>query len=170
MKKIISLICLILLFGINVYGQNDSILNNCTFNMDNGRMTLTGVESINGVNASQLYARALNWIAEKYKNPDYVVKSKDKDAGFIILEGYSIDTDITSRLDLRFKDNKYKWTITDFDFKAGAYAQFGLKDKPLEAVPRYNKKTDDVILQLKKDCKVYIESLRKSMLENKDNW
>lgn len=161
---------LMLLVSIGCYAQQDSILSNCSFNMDNGRMTLTNVEIVNNTSANVLYNRALNWISSTYKNPEYVIKSKDKDAGYIIFEGYSIDGTITSKMDLRFKDNKFKWIITDFTFKAGKLAEYGIKDAPLEAVPRYDLKVDQVIIQLKKDCKDYIDSFRKYMFKDTDNW
>lgn len=156
------------LFSVFIYAQDAPILSNCKLDFEGNKLTLIGVDTIPGVSSDILYERALIWISETYKNPGAVIRSKDKDAGIIILNGYSFDSITKSRLELRFKDNRYRWILTDI-----IYDGIGTRIPPrrAEIVPRYSKlNNEQKELQLKKDAYLYITSLREAMLKQEEDW
>lgn len=165
MKKVLFLFVL-LLCTMSCVAQNDGILQNCQMDSIGGKFTLSAVDTVPNTTAAELYLRAITWISETYKNPNAVIKSRDKEAGVIILNGYTISNSIKSRLELRFKDSKYRWTLSDF---VCILSDIGLQDRPMEVIPRYTNSPNKEI-QLKKDCNNYITSLREAMNKKGDEW
>jgi|GEM_PF-2133674 lipoprotein len=165
MKKVLFLFVL-LLATMSCAAQNEGILQNCQMDSTGERFTLSAVDTVPNTTAAELYLRAITWISETYKNPDAVIKSRDKEAGVIILNGYTISNSIKSRLELRFKDGKYRWIISDF---MCILSDIGLRNRPMEFSPRYTESPNKEI-QLKKDCYKYITSLREAMNKKGDEW
>ena len=93
MKKVLFLFVL-LLATMSCAAQNEGILQNCQMDSIGGRFTLSAVDTVPNTTAAELYLRAITWISETYKNPDAVIKSRDKEAGVIILNGYTISNSI----------------------------------------------------------------------------
>lgn len=165
MKKILF-IMMLLVNTFTCFAQETKILENCKMDSTSEKLTLVGVDTIPNTSASELYLRAITWISETYKNPDAVIKSRDKEAGIIILNGFSISEDTKSRLELKFKDGKYRWLITDFII---TLSYMRPRERPMEVIPRYTESTNKE-LQLKKDCYNYITSLREAMKKKGDDW
>lgn len=164
MKKVLFTLML-LVSTMTCFAQEGRILENCKMDSTSEKLTLIGIDSVPNVSATDLYLRALTWISKTYKYPNSIIKSKDKDAGIIILNGYTISDNTKSHLELRFKDGKYRWVLTDFII---VLEYVRPRERPMEIVPRYTDSPDKE-LQLKKDCYEYITSLRKAMLQ-KDDW
>jgi hypothetical protein len=85
-----------------------------------------------GIKASELYMRSLNWIQETYKNPDFVLKAKienekirfeglAKDAWWYKLMGMKMIYDMKYVVEISFKDGKYKidYYVGDFYLSSG---------------------------------------------------
>ena len=102
------------------------------------KLTPTGVAPIivqaDSLKANQLYAKALNWVQDTYKNPDKVLKSKIENES-IRIDGYAQDAwfyktfvgtmfyNIDYTIEISFKDGKYK-----FEYRIGQfYANGGQK-------------------------------------------
>lgn len=164
MKRI--LLSLILIIStLTCIGQTLKPLTNCKFDDSTGKYTLTGIDTVKNVKSLMLFNRALVWISKTYKNPDAVMKSKDRDAGIIVLYGYTLDNMTKSRLELDFKDNKYKWCITDVVTVHDP--RLNMPDEPAETDPLYLMNKE---LVMKMKCYDFITSLRNSMLVSNDNW
>ncbi|QUB67668.1 DUF4468 domain-containing protein [Prevotella melaninogenica] len=166
MKKVLFTFVFLL---STVSGFAQEVLQNCKMDTTTDKLTLIGVDSVVNVSAADLYLRAITWISKTYKNPDAVIKSRDKEAGIIVLSGFTINDDTKSRLELQFKDGRYRWTLTDFIISFASLRISRLSDKPMERIPRYTESPDKE-LQLKKDCYKYITSLREAMLQKGEDW
>ncbi len=96
------------------------------------KITPQGIEPIiielEGLSASDIYEKSLNWIQETYKNPDKVLKAKIENKK-IRLEGYSsnalnftkvvaLNWGIEYTLEIAFKDGKYQYDCEVNNFVA----------------------------------------------------
>ncbi|MCB0754448.1 MAG: DUF4468 domain-containing protein [Flavobacteriales bacterium] len=102
-------------------------------------ITYTEVPEVPGTK-DELYDRAMKWGGEYFKNFAEKIRKQDKDSGemeiFNRVQIYAYDkkgVKTTSRqglaqytLTIQFKDGRYKYTVTDLNFKATSY-------QPLEA-------------------------------------
>lgn len=103
-------------------------------------ITYSEVPEVASVSAGDLYDRAMKWGNDHYKNFAEKLRKQDKEAGemeiFARFPFYAYDkkgVKTTSRqglaqytLTILFKDGRYKYTVTDLNFKASSY-------QPLEA-------------------------------------
>lgn len=121
MKKLI--LGLFLFFNLFSYSQE----------LPNLKLTPNGVEAIvvitDGLNASDLYKKALNWVQETYKNPDKVLKAKIENEK-IRIDGFANNAwwykslgirnsyDMEYSLEISFKDGKYRFEYTIGQFFA----------------------------------------------------
>jgi hypothetical protein len=82
----------------------------------------------------ELFQRAVHWINAFYKNPGDVVREKNQDAGKILCKarfkifnppdkkGFVSDAGVVQyTLTLLFKDGKYKYQLTEFNWKQLSY-------------------------------------------------
>lgn len=98
-------------------------------------ITYSGVPEVAGVNAADLYDRAFKWGQDYYKNFGEKIRKQDKEGGeleiFARFPIYAYDkkgVKTTSRqglvqytLTIRFRDGRYKYTLTDLNLKAQSY-------------------------------------------------
>ena len=98
-------------------------------------ITYSDVPEVAGVSASDLYDRAFKWGGEYYKNFGEKLRKQDKEGGEIEIFArfpiYAYDKKgniTTSRqglaqytLTLRFRDGRYKYTVTDLNMKDKSY-------------------------------------------------
>jgi len=87
--------------------------------------SFTQVMSEEGKTKDQLFNSSKEWIALTYKSANNVIQSADKENGTIIVKGsirivsgLLVDGNIMHTLILNFKDNKIKFTVTDFVYIA----------------------------------------------------
>lgn len=162
MKKVLLTILMAFIgLGVNAQTQNapKKELENCKFDATGSTYSLTGVDVVPNTNAGELYNRAFKWVSTTYKNPNYVIKSKDKDAGVLVIYG-AFDNIYKGRLELNFKDNKYKWVISEMVQTIGS-------DEPVEKNPMFKLMEGSV---MKMACYNYITALRTAMLQKGDEW
>lgn len=147
--------------GVSAQAQNapKKELENCKFDATGSTYSLTGVDVVPNTNAGELYNRAFKWVSTTYKNPNYVIKSKDKDAGVLVIYG-AFDNIYKGRLELNFKDNKYKWVVSEMVQTIGG-------DEPVEKNPMFKLMEGSV---MKMACYNYITALRTAMLQKGDEW
>ena len=103
-------------------------------------ITYTGVPEVSSVSATDMYDRAMAWTASYYKNHTEKLRKTDRQAGEMEIFGrfaiFAYDkkgVKTTSRqgliqytLTIRFRDGRFKYTITKVNYKASSY-------QPLEA-------------------------------------
>jgi hypothetical protein len=87
--------------------------------------SFTQVMSEEGKTKDQLFDSSKEWIALTYKSANDVIQSADKENGTIIVKGsirivsgLLVDGNIMHTLVLNFKDNKIKFTVTNFVYIA----------------------------------------------------
>ena len=99
------------------------LTTNCLFSQE--PISYSGVVETDSVSKEILYKRGLLWIANAFKDSKEVIQLKDENSGQIISKGtfkYNGKDDfyrgfIEFKLELYFKDGRYKYVITDFYHK-----------------------------------------------------
>jgi len=100
----------------------------------------SGVPEVAGATAADLYDRAFKWGQDYYKNFGEKLRKQDKEAGEMeifarfpvyVYDKKGVKTTSTQglaqyTLTIRFRDGRYKYTLTDLNLKATSY-------QPLEA-------------------------------------
>lgn len=90
------------------------------------RITYEGVVQVPGASKADLYSRAHDWVAKTYRSANDVLQLQDKDAGHLIVKGF---TPVSSRgsnfglvrhtLTIYVKDGRYKYVVTDLIHEDG---------------------------------------------------
>lgn len=130
MKKITLLAIFIGLYGTSGQAQNSDFPLD-----DTGKITFQGVAEIPGLSREALYRNALDFLSEvkvanQKKKENYLVEEEGKLStlgGFLVYNYKSPDGEIRYDLSIEVKDNKYRYTITDFVFypySRNRYGQF----------------------------------------------
>jgi hypothetical protein len=163
MKKV--LFCLMLLCSLTLSAQEAK--SPIYAKVVDGMLQLSNVENVPNTNAPELYKRALKWVSVTYKNPKSVIQTQDESAGILVIKGIAnIDkSQYEHKLTFEFKDNKYRWTISDCYIIYPSF--FNLPNKKIEEIPRYSK--EDCLEILNNDFADYIKSFQKGLSES-DNW
>lgn len=148
-------------------------------------ITYEKVQEISGVDKDSLYDKALNWCLTYFVNPNDVIREKDKEKGNIICKarfrimnpadkkGFATDGgSVQYTLKLFFKDGKYKYEITEFNWKQTSYYPC---EKWMDTSNQYYKPEFDYYLtQIDDKVKEISSSLAKAMMlkapVKKDDW
>ena len=185
MKKIALLLLIALPFISKAQDEKekeDSLIAMFLPKDSNGTIKLFKVITVNNANANAIYSKAKLFIAETFVSTKDVMQLND-DASFTIVAKPAITTKtrwlveyngfVDYTLKIECKDNKYRYTITDFTFSY--IDRFGKKiTSPLEA----NRPTiytkgmwRDVMLQTASGIQLLTSSLQKKLVANTtDNW
>lgn len=99
-----------------------------------GKITYAKVTEVTGEKSGTLFQRALSWANTFYKNPGDVIREKDSVAGKIVCKarfkisnpadkkGFATDAgNVMYTLTLQFKDGRYRYELTDFNWKQQSY-------------------------------------------------
>jgi hypothetical protein len=130
-----------------------------------------------------LYDRGASWFSAYYKSPASVLKIQDKVNGklegmgrffitYVDDQGTTRDAGIinyTVRLEL--KDNKYRYTVTDFNLKANS--RFPLEKWMNKNDPAYNPQWESYLYQVDTTMQSLVKNLREGMkpkVIKKDEW
>ncbi|MDX1278381.1 DUF4468 domain-containing protein [Oceanihabitans sediminis] len=158
MKKII-LLALSVVFTTITFGQEIPQL----------KLTPDGVEPIvvevEGMSASEIYQKALDWVKESYKNPEEVLKAKFKgqkirlngyksSAWWHKSVGYTHYMNMDYTLEISFKDGRYR-----FDYIIGQFYLDG-GQKTLYSYDAFYRKKDGSVKRSYTDA---VPSLEKTM-------
>ncbi len=144
------------------------------------------VSGVTGVSKDELYNRALTWANTYYKNPNDVIREKDMNEGKIVCKarfkimnppdkkGFSAEGGVVQyTLNMQFKDGRYKYELTEFNWKLPSYYPI---EKWLDTKSAYYQPEFDFYLQqVETTAKEIASNLDKSMranpvTDNKDNW
>ncbi|HAE14449.1 MAG TPA: hypothetical protein DCG24_09455 [Bacteroidetes bacterium] len=135
-----SILCL---FTLSVMAQDKQIdlsawgLPSFPLDEETQLISFSDVVDVEGVSAADLYQLGLNWIGDYYKNSSSVMQVKDADNG--ILEGkhsFYVMRDVNGQMvkgdlikyqfNIRFRDGRYKYTITRINVQKSAY--YGIEE------------------------------------------
>ena len=115
MKKLFLVLCL--------FVSNFLIAQELPKDSVTGKYTFQGIVKVDSVSKNELYSRAREWISKSFVSANNVIQMDDKELGKIIGKGktqnyyFGIGSDMGSILftiSIQVKDNKFKYTITDF--------------------------------------------------------
>ena len=130
-----------------------------------------------------LYDRGASWFSSFYKSPTSVFKIQDKVNGKIEGSGrfliYFTDDQQTVRqagtivyeIKLELKDNKYRYTLTDFNLKSAS--RFPLEKWLNKNDPAYNPQWDSYLYQVDTTMQSLVKNLKQGMkpkVIKKDEW
>jgi len=184
MKKAFFLFLLCNLFLLSLTAQKDKGLEIPNLPIDEDTKLVTYKEVIPEKGSpDELFDRGLAWVQSYYKNTNEVIKLRDKLDGVIKARSsvkiYSILKDgsklqknvVYYNLKLEFRQDRYRYTITDFNEKATAAA-------PIEAWfntknVRWEPSWYEWLNQIDEQIQELIKSLQEGMepkVEKKDEW
>jgi len=136
-----------------------------------GKYSKQATVEIDSMAKGQIFKKAVEWIALNYKSANDAIQLKDEETGRVILKGnfstglFMKQGWIRHTLVLDFKDNKFRYTYTDFSyFSPGSGEMFFEK-----SIMSKNK----VIAETEANIDKSILSLKNYILkrkESKDNW
>lgn len=172
--------------GIISKAQNTSVAPKMPLDEKTKLITYTKVKEITGVSKEDLYKRALSWANTYFKNPADVIREQDIEQGKIVCKarfkvmnlpdkkGFSTEGGVVQyTLNLQFKDGRYKYDFTEFNWKQPSYYP---AEKWLDTTNAYYKPEFDFYLkQVDDTAKEIIKDLDKGMRANpvtdkKDDW
>jgi len=118
MRKIFQL--LIFLLSIQLFAESE--INKPPIENSTGKYTYQEVITVPNTNSQELYSRAKLWLAMTYRSAQDVIQLDDPDNGKIVAKGtfsivyYMNSAFIRHTLIIEIKDNRYRYTVTDFIF------------------------------------------------------
>lgn len=177
---LISIASAFLMGAISVKAQEN--VTKMPVDPDTKKITYQEVVTVPGTPA-ELFNRAIEWINKQYKNPVDATKVRDQASGVIeILHRFELSrteqgakliagiVDYTMKLEM--KDGRYRYTITNFNYKDKSRQPFEryLNKKDPAYVPMW----DDYVKQSDDFTRKLIESLKQGMqpppAKKNDQW
>lgn len=90
-----------------------------------GRYEVVGVVQAPGISKADLYTRAKLWFVNNYKDAKEVLEMDDKESGLLQGTGFTqmntINAQMWHTVQVEIKDNKFRYTIRNFDIKTPSY-------------------------------------------------
>ncbi len=184
MKRFLINSCILAVLGIalnNIICAQDST-SVVPIDKETNKITYQEVVPAKGT-ADDLYIRGIAWINAFYPNPTDVTKTRNREDG--VIEGiarfkiFYVDEEERTRdaglisytIKLEFKNERYRYTITDFNFKQTS--RFPVENWLDKNDPSYNPQWDDYISQVDTYIRSLITDLKKGMVEivkKEDEW
>ncbi len=167
------------IFGFFLYSQKAKV----PINDDTGLITWQAVVEQKGDPLS-LYNRCIEWINSQYKNSQEATKVRKPEEGLIVInhgirlydtldDGAIVlsNTVVNYVLRLEFKENRYRYTFTDFTMKA--MSRYPLERWLDENDPTWSPKWNGYLIQVNAEVSRLIKSLKEGMKEKAvkpDEW
>lgn len=144
------------------------------------------VKEVANVSKDELYKRALNWANTYYKNPTDVIRENNREEGKIVCKarykimnpadkkGFATEAGVVMyTLNLQFKDGRYKYELTEINWKQQSYYPIEKWIDTKSAA--YKPEFDFYLKQVDDSTKEIISSLDKALRTNtvsdkKDDW
>jgi hypothetical protein len=145
------------------------------------KVTYENVKEVDNTSKAELYYRAISWVNKTYKSSKDVIQYSDKDVGKIILKptyfsyvkslfGSVLIGQWNYVLTIQVKDNKYKYTFTDFyeeatnkNCKSLGAIEFAYKNTSLLGCP-IESQLDEMIEDLNSNMILLKMSIEKGMM------
>jgi len=184
MKIYLNRIVILFTLGIIINNQlnaQDST-NPVPINSETNKITYQEVVKAKGT-ADDLYIRGIAWINSFYPNPTGVTNVRNREDA--VVEGvarfkinYTDEEErerdaglISYTIKLEFKEGRYRYTFTDFNYKQTS--RFPVERWLDKNAPAYNPQWDEYIRQVDEYTKSLIADLKNGMLfkeQKEDNW
>jgi hypothetical protein len=173
-KKIIVSLFLLSFLSINSFSQTTSTAPKFVFDAESKLISYNKVVELGTGTKDELFNKAIGWCNMFYKNPADVIREKKQEDGLIVCKarfkisnppdkkGVVTDAGIVQyTLRLFFKDGRYKYDLTEFNWKQTSYfaAEKWLDKKSSSYVPEY----DFYLQQLNENANQIIQDLEKGM-------
>lgn len=176
MKKILIL-TMLLMSGV-CFGQKEEII--LPMDSARGSVAYTQVIKIDSVNAAQLYAKAKIWIADEFRSAKDVIQFDDKELHTVIVKGVDqfyikglVGNNepagwINFSMKIECKDEKYKYTISDFVIES-TWGTKRIEDYKGTKGQKQNayKQVNDIAVSLAAGLE---KAMNKTVLSNASDW
>lgn len=166
--------------------QTEKGTDKLPMNPETKLVTYTNVVTATGLGKGELYDKAFAWLSGFYKNPADVLREKDRDAGTMLIKArFKIFSpldkksgivapagDVQYSLILDFKEGKFRYTLTEINWKQASYYPI---ERWMDKTSASNNANADYFLQqTDENCKKIIADLVKTMTTTaaakKDDW
>jgi len=182
--KISAIIVSLLLLCINsIFAQEEATTRaQLPINRDTQKITYQEIVDQQG-SADELYVKSMDWLNAFFSNPPGICSTMDRenakiegnhnfDIHYINEDGIKINAGrILYSFKVEFKENKYRYTITDFVLKKAS--RYPIEKWLNENDPDYSEKWDLYLKQVDDFAKDFIKVLKEKMQpekEIKDEW
>jgi len=178
-----SLISVFVTFCLTLHAQQQTASPNLPVDPDTKKIMYRAVIEEKG-SVEYLYNKAVVWFSYYYPNPAAIFTVQDKVNGKIEGTGrmkiYFIDEKSGVRMDggliiylikIELKENKYRYTLTDFNLKAAS--RFPVEKWMNKGDPAYNSKWDSYLYQIDTTMQRLVSTLTEKMkpiIQKKDEW
>jgi hypothetical protein len=147
--------------------------------------TYKGVSSVPGAGADSLFNKALAWCNDYFANPTDVIREKNSKEGKIVCKARfkifnpadkkGLVTDagqVMYTLTLQFREGRYKYVITDFNWKQTSY--YAIERWTDKSNQYYKPEFENYLQQVDAKANEIMKSLHEAMLAKEpmkdDNW
>lgn len=177
MKKLKTVIATLSLLSATISLAQDAkrVIPDIPVSPDSKLITYTKVVTAAGESQSELYKRAINWVNIFYKNPADVLREKDSVSGKIVCKhrfkivneadkktGFIKDAGLVQyTLNLQFKDGRYKYELTEINWKQLSY--YPIERWMDSKAAGYAKEYDYYLVQADETAKKIVADLEKGM-------
>jgi len=169
--------------SLNVFSQQQTPVANLPVDPDSKKIMFRGVVDQEGT-VAYLYDRAIEWFGYYYVNAQSVYSVQDKVNGKIEGTGrmkiFYMDEKagmkregglILYQIKLELRENKYRYTVTDFNLKATS--RFPVEKWMDKSDPAYNPNWDSYLYQIDTTMQRLVTTLKEKMkpkVAKKDEW
>jgi len=170
MKKVLLLAVMAIFFVcVNSFSQVDSICG--VLPSKNGIVTFDNVVKIDSLSSNKLYNYAKLWISQNFVSSKAVIDSDIENSMISIsaILGNNSVENYSFKMNIQFKDNRFKYTITDIIL----HLKFtGLQpiDKHIEELPAIIECKKSSLIEIKMKFDNLVKGLITSMNKKNDNW
>lgn len=167
--------------GLSLLAGKSASAQSMPFDTTKKKVIYTEVVSVPGTNKDKLQDRALTTLRSIYKEADKKIVTNDKGEGKLVLNGYTkiilkdpktglMTPDpafVKYKLQIDFKDGKYRYTFYDFNIDKGGYPF------PIErwVDPKFEKpkndRVDEKVEFVNNDIRNIIAKLKEGMKQDK---
>ena len=181
MKRIIACILLIITLG-RASGQTSNPTPQLPLDPDSKLIMYREVVNEEGIK-DILYDRGASWFSAFYKSPSSILRIQDKVNGKLEGTGRFVISYIDDKgnklngglilynIKLELKDNKYRYTVSDFNLKSAS--RFPLEKWLNKNDPAYNTQWDSYLYQVDTTIQSLVRNLKEGMkpkVIKKDEW
>lgn len=185
MKSICTILSLMMITMFSSFAQVGIQSPKLPMDESTKLFSYTDVVEVPTLKKLDLYNKGLEWCNKYFKNPNDVIRERDSIEGNIICKarfkisnpvdkkGISTDGGVVQyTLKMMFKDGKFKYTITEFNWKQASY--FPAEKWTDKTNAYYKPEYDFYLQQLNEKAREISKELEKSMksvsTEKKNDW
>ncbi len=185
-KKIVGFV-FVCFFMTNVNAQDNKQAPKLPIDDATKLVTYSKVNEVAGVTMKDLYNRAIVWGTTYYKNPTDVLRERDSVNGELVCKarykimnpadkkGFATEAGVVMyTLKLSFKDGKYKYVMTDINWKQASY--YPIERWMDTKSPSYKPEFDFYLQQVDEKSREVIKDFDKALktagnpATKKDDW